>query len=279
MKKKVVQKKDLKQKTRKRKRKSHKVRNIFIALLIFLVIMGAILLVALSHEDSNNDGALIDEVLQGEQKELDLDDKTVKKLFNLYSETSVFKINYAEGLNNNVEPRLYYTYLSLSEDDLEEVRCSDVGLVILYDEDNYFKALCSLNTTYPEEIDVMESEIRSNNTTGIEASSFEEKYKALFGNVAYDKIDFEYMPGQIMHYDSRTDSFVKYYSETGGTGIDIDALFKSAVSRNKKLEMTITYNITAMDGDIESYDVVYKFEKSKETNDYIFMSRTKKETK
>ena len=38
--------------------------------------------------------------------------------------------------------------------------------------------------------------------------------KELFGDDAeYEKLDFEYSLGQIMHYDSRSDMYVKYYNE------------------------------------------------------------------
>ena len=55
-----------KKKTNKKKRKvkhKYRIRYIFFALFIFVVIMGILLMVIKSHEDSNNDGALIDDVI------------------------------------------------------------------------------------------------------------------------------------------------------------------------------------------------------------------------
>ena len=265
-----------KKKHKRKKKKTNKIKNIFIMLLIFLLFMGIILIVAFSHEDSNNDGALIDEIIQGEVKKLDLTNKDVNRLYNLFLENSSFKIDYAEGLNNSIESRLYYTFLSFNKDDFEEVRCSDVGLVILYDEHNFFKALCSTNTTYPEDLYAMETEIRSNNTYGIKVDKFKNKYVELFGNVEFDKLDFYYSSGQVMHYDSRTDMYLKYYTESGGVGSDIEGTFKSASLRGRKLEIIITYQITDFDDEVQVYDVVYKFEKNKKTNNFIFMSREEK---
>lgn len=265
-----------KKKMKRKKKKTNKIKNIFIMLLIFLMFMGILLVVAFSHEDSDNDGALIDEIIQGEVQKLDLSNKDVNRLYNIFLENSSFKIDYAEGLNNSIESRLYYTYLTLSDNDFEEVRCNDVGLVVLYDENNYFKALCSTNTTYPEELYEMEKEIRSNNTYGIKINKFKKKYVELFGNVEFKEDDFYYSAGQVMHYDSRTDMYLKYHTESGGNSSIIDGTFKSASIRGKKLELVITYQITDFDDEVEIYDVVYKFEKDKKTDNFIFMSREEK---
>ena len=269
-----------KKKTNKKKRKvkhKYRIRYIFFALFIFVVIMGILLMVIKSHEDSNNDGALIDDVIQGEVQELDLSNKDVKYLYELFVENTSFKLDYAIGLNSDIYSRLYYTYLSFNEDDFKQVSCNDAGLVILYDEDNYFKALCSTNTTYPMEIDEMERVIRDNYTYGINNEDFEKRYKEIFGNVEYSTHDFEYSIGQTLHYDSRTDMYLKYHSETGGVaGISIEGTFKKATLRRNKLIITISYLTEDLSGTLRQYDVAYQFEKDKDTDKFIFMKREEK---
>ena len=274
MKKKMVTKKDLKQK--KNKKKSNKIKNVFIFLLIFLIIMGIILLITLSHEDSDGDGALIDDVFQGEIKKLDISDENVSRLFRIFVEDTPLKVEYGEKLNNNVESRLYYSYLTLKDKSFKEVKCKDAGLVILYDKDNNIKSLCSMNTTFPDEIDKMEQEIRESSTYGVDVETLKKKYKDLFGNVKFEIKDFYYMPGQIMHYDSRTDMYLMYYSESETKNVEIDGLFKKATLRGRTLELTITYHEIQFDGETEVYDVVYKFEKDKKNDNYVFISRTEK---
>lgn len=274
MKKKVVTKKDLKQKSKKKKR--NKILNVFIFLLIFLAIMGIIFLITLSVEDSDSDGALIDDVFQGEIKTLDISDEDVSRLFNLFVEDTPLKVKYGEKLNNDVEARLYYSYLTLKDKNFTEIKCRDVGIVILYDEDNNYNALCSLNTTYPEEIDKMEEEIRENSTFGVEVNTLKTKYKNLFGEVKFEVKDFYYEQNQIMHYDSRADMYLMYYFDTEEKKIEIDGLFKKATLRGRTLELTITYHEMQRDKETKVYDVVYKFEKDKKTDNYIFISRTEK---
>ena len=268
--KKIVKKKDIRRKKKKKKR--NKIKTVFIVLSIFLILMGLLFIYTLSLDDSNSDGALIDDVFLGEMKKLDLTDKNVNKLYHLFLEDSIFKRKYAEGLNKTIESRLYYTYLNLTDDDFEEVRCDDVGLVILYDENNILKALC-YPTTYTDEIDTMEKEIRNNSTLGIDASIFKDKYRELFGDVQFDTLDFDYSVGQLMHYDSRSNKYLKYYAESGSVGYDIEGSFKEATLRGRKLKITISYTEEDFDGETTQYDIVYNFEKNKDSNKYIFMNR------
>ena len=274
MKKKMVTKKDLKHK--RKKKKKNKILNVFIFLLIYLVIMGIIFLITLSVEDSDSDGALIDDVFQGEIKTLDISDEDVSRLFNLFVEDTALKVKYGEKLNNDVEARLFYSYLTLKDKNFSEVDCNDVGLVILYDNDNKYNALCSLNTTYPEEIDIMEKEIREGSTYGVEVNTLKKKYEQLFGKVKFEVKDFYYEQNQIMHYDSRADLYLMYHLDTDEKKIEIDGLFKKATLRGKTLELTITYHETQRNNEIKVYDVLYKFEKNKEKDNYVFISRTEK---
>ena len=259
---------------RRKKKKNNSLRNIFIFLIIFLCIMGGLFYIIQTTEDTNKDGSLVDDIVFGETKELDLTNKTVNRLYNLFVEDSIFKRNIAKGLNDTVNSRLFYTYLTLKDEYFKEVSCNDAGLIIIYGKDSTIDGLCSLNTTYPEEIDLMEQEIRASTTYGIKLDKFKKKYKEVFGDVVFAEENFYYEPLQLMYYDSRTGMYLKYGVEyLEEEIITLKASLKEATLRGNKLIIVISYEETEKEETINTYNISYTFEKNKETNKYYFMSR------
>ncbi len=262
---------DKKTKKRKKKKKSNEALNVFIVLFIFVACMSAFYFVITRLEDTNNDGRLIDELFRGKMKELDLNNKDVSMLYNVFAEDSQLKLEYGEKINKSIHSKLFFTYSSLREE-FKEVSCDEMGLVILYDESNYVSGMCSI-VPKSEKIEDMEKEIRTKTSYGISEKTFKKKFKELFGKDAeYEKLDFEYSLGQIMHYDSRSDLYVKYYDDTEEVDDVISAAFKDATIRGNKLILGINYATTTLAGAKREYSVNYIFKK---TNDkkYVFVSR------
>lgn len=262
---------DKKTKKRKKKRKSNEALNVFIVLFIFVACMSVFYFVLTRVEDTNNDGRLIDELFRGKMEELDLNNKDVSMLYNIFVEDNQLKLEYGEKINKSIHSKLFFTYNAL-RDDFEEVSCDEMGLVILYDESNYVSGMCSI-VPKSEKIEEMEKEIRTKTSYGITEKKFKKKYKELFGEDAeYSKLDFEYSLGQIMHYDSRSKMYVKYYDEVEEVDDIISAAFKDATLRGKELILGINYVTTTLAGSKREYYVNYTFKKIDDKK-YIFVSR------
>ena len=262
---------DKKTKKRKKKRKSNEALNVFIVLFIFVACMSVFYFVLTRVEDTNNDGRLIDELFRGKMEELDLNNKDVSMLYNIFVEDNQLKLEYGEKINKSIHSKLFFTYNAL-RDDFEEVSCDEMGLVILYDESNYVSGMCSI-VPKSEKIEEMEKEIRTKTSYGITEKKFKKKFKELFGEDAeYSKLDFEYSLGQIMHYDSRSDMYVKYYDEVEEVDDIISAAFKDATLRGKELILGINYVTTTLAGAKREYYVNYTFKKIDDKK-YIFVSR------
>ena len=263
---------DKKTKKRKKKRKSNEALNVFIVLFIFVACMSAFYFVITRLEDTNNDGRLIDELFRGKMKELDLNNKDVSMLYNIFVEDNQLKLEYGEKLNKSIHSKLFFTFNALREE-FKEVSCDEMGLVILYDESNYVSAMCSMDFQETDKIENKEKEIRTRTTYGISEKKFKKKYKELFGEDAeYKKLDFEYSLGQIMHYDSRSDMYVKYYNKVESNTEVISAAFKDATLRSNKLTIGINYVTTTMAGAKREYYVNYTFKKLDE-HKYKFLER------
>lgn len=262
---------DKKTKKRKKKRKSNEALNVFIVLFIFVACMSVFYFVLTRVEDTNNDGRLIDELFRGKMEELDLNNKDVSMLYNIFVEDNQLKLEYGEKINKSIHSKLFFTYNAL-RDDFEEVSCDEMGLVILYDESNYVSGMCSI-VPKSEKIEEMEKEIRTKTSYGITEKKFKKKYKELFGEDAeYSKLDFEYSLGQIMHYDSRSKMYVKYYDEVEEVDDIISASFKDATLRGKELILGINYVTTTLAGAKREYYVNYTFKKIDDKK-YVFVSR------
>ncbi len=265
-----VEKKKKKYKKKKNKQ-SNEALNVFIVLFIFVACMSCFYFVITRLEDTNNDGRLIDELFKGKMEELDLNDKDVKMLYDIFVEDNAVKLLYGEKLNKSIHSKLFFTYNAL-RDDFEEVSCNDMGLVIIYDESNYVEAMCSMDVERSEIIEDMEEEIRTKTTYGISEKVFKKKYKELFGDSEYEKLDFEYNLGQTMHYDSRSKMYVKYYNEVGSSTDNVSAAFREANLRSNKLILSINYVTTTQAGAKREYYVNYTFEKN-DDNKYVFINR------
>ncbi len=266
----TVDKKKKKHKKRK-KRNSNKVLNVFIVLFIFVACMSVFYFVITRLEDSNNDGRLIDELFKGKMEELDLSNEDVSMLYNIFAEDSQLKLEYGEKISKSIHSKLFFTYNAL-KDSFEEVSCDDMGLVILYDESNYVSALCSMEFQETDKIDDKEREIRTRTTYGISEKKFKKKYKELFGEDAeYKTLDFEYSLDQIMHYDSRSKMYVKYYNKTDNSGNVVSAAFREATFRNNILVLGINYVVTTTTGKKREYYVNYTFKKN--DKNYLFIER------
>ena len=87
---------DKKTKKRKKKRKSNEALNVFIVLFIFVACMSVFYFVLTRVEDTNNDGRLIDELFRGKMEELDLNNKDVSMLYNIFVEDNQLKLEYGE---------------------------------------------------------------------------------------------------------------------------------------------------------------------------------------
>lgn len=262
---------DKKTKKRKKKRKSNEALNVFIVLFIFVACMSVFYFVLTRVEDTNNDGRLIDELFRGKMEELDLNNKDVSMLYNIFVEDNQLKLEYGEKINKSIHSKLFFTYNAL-RDDFEEVSCDEMGLVILYDESNYVSGMCSI-VPKSEKIEEIEKEIRTKTSYGITEKKFKKKFKELFGEDAeYSKLDFEYSLGQIMHYDSRSKMYVKYYDEVEEVDDIISAAFKDATLRGKELILGINYVTTTLAGSKREYYVNYTFKKLDDKK-YVFVSR------
>ena len=260
-----------KKKKKKKKKKSNEVLNVFVVLFIFVASMSIFYFVLTRLEDTNNDGRLIDELFKGNSEELDLNNEVVSNLYNIFVEDNQVKLMYGEKLNNSIHSKLFFTYNAL-RNDFVEVSCEEMGLVILYDESNYVTAMCSMEFAETDKIEEKEQEIRTKTTYGIAEKSFRNKYKELFGEeVEYEKLDFEYSTDQIMHYDSRSKMYVKYYNDTTSTGDVVSAAFRDATLRGNQLVLGINYVTTTSAGAKREYYVNYTFK----TNDkkYVFINR------
>lgn len=265
----VVDKKTKKRK--KKKRKSNEALNVFIVLFIFVACMSGFYFVITRLEDTNNDGKLIDELFRGKMEELDLNNKDVSMLYNIFVEDNQLKLEYGEKLNKSIHSKLFFTYNAL-RDELEEVSCDEMGLVILYDESNYVSGMCSI-VPKSEKIEEMEKDIRTRTSYGISEKSFKKKFKELFGEDAeYEMLDFEYSLGQIMHYDSRSKMYVKYYDDIEDVDDIISAAFKDATIRGNQLILGINYVTTTLAGAKREYYVNYTFKKTKDKK-YVFVER------
>ena len=75
-----------------------------------------------------------------------------------------------------------------------------------------------------------------------------------------------------MHYDSRSDMYVKYYNEVESNTEVISAAFKDATLRSNKLTIGINYVTTTMSGAKREYYVNYTFKKLDE-HKYKFLER------
>ena len=267
----VVDKKKKKHKKR-RKNSSNEVLNVFIVLFIFVACMSVFYVVITRLEDTNNDGRLIDELFKGKMEELDLTNEDVSMLYNIFAEDSQLKLEYGEKINNSIHSKLFFTFNALREE-FKEVSCDEMGLVILYDESNYVSAMCSMDFQETDKIENKEKEIRTRTTYGISEKKFKKKYKELFGEDAeYKKLDFEHSLGQIMHYDSRSDMYVKYYNEVKSNTEVISAAFKDATLRSNELTIGINYVTTTMAGAKREYYVNYTFKKL-DDHKYKFLER------
>lgn len=265
---------DKKKKNKKKRRKSNSndALTVFIVLFIFVACMSVFYFAITRLEDTNNDGRLIDELFKGKMEELDLTNEDVSMLYNVFAEDSQLKLEYGEKINKSIHSKLFFTFTSLREE-FKEVSCDEMGLVILYDESNYVSAMCSMDFQETDKIENKEKEIRTRTTYGISEKKFKKKYKELFGDDAeYEKLDFEYSLGQIMHYDSRSDMYVKYYNEVESNTEVISAAFKDATLRSNKLILGINYVTTTMSGAKREYYVNYTFKKLDE-HKYAFLKR------
>lgn len=267
----VVDKKKKKHKKR-RKNSSNEVLNVFIVLFIFVACMSVFYVVITRLEDTNNDGRLIDELFKGKMEELDLTNEDVSMLYNIFAEDSQLKLEYGEKINKSIHSKLFFTFNALREE-FKEVSCDEMGLVILYDESNYVSAMCSMDFQETDKIENKEKEIRTRTTFGISEKKFKKKYIELFGEDAeYKKLDFEHSLGQIMHYDSRSDMYVKYYNEVKSNTEVISAAFKDATLRSNELTIGINYVTTTMAGAKREYYVNYTFKKL-DDHKYKFLER------
>ena len=260
-----------KKKKKKKRKQGNEVLNVFIVLFIFVASMSIFYFVITRLEDTNNDGQLIDELFKGKQEELDLSNKDVGMLYNIFVEDNPIKQEYGEKLNKSIHSKLFFTFNALKED-FVEVNCDEMGLVILYDESNYVDAMCSMDVQKSEKIEEMEKEIRTRSTVGIDEKKFKKKFIELFGEEAeYEKLDFEYNLGQVMHYDSRSNMYVKYYNTVEESQDVISAAFNEATLRSNKLILSINYVTTTSTGAKREYYVNYTFKKN--DNKYTFIER------
>ena len=140
---------DKKTKKRKKKKKSNEALNVFIVLFIFVACMSAFYFVITRLEDTNNDGRLIDELFRGKMKELDLNNKDVSTLYNIFVEDNQLKLEYGEKLNKSIHSKLFFTYNAL-RDDFEDIAA---GVI----DEEYIKTI--VDKTIEESLESLEGDI------------------------------------------------------------------------------------------------------------------------
>ena len=208
-------------------------------------------------DDQDDQGG---EIVQDDRVELDINDETVQKLFNIfrYDKENCFLIG---EINTSNSARLQLAYNALQNSDIKTRSCSDLKPVIWNETDRSIAPHYCGNMSdemakyYSKDDSAFEKATLSNTTKYVEASTLKNKYYELFSsNFSYTDESFERM-----EYISDKGIYAYYGCQCGGICGSPEQVINSAYKIGDSLFIESTFDGDNVKYEFKLENVSYKF--------------------